>query len=397
MLVVFTSTGNGKLESVNGLKCFSKYPPYSYGYYMEAADCPGATLRNSTLKDPNIVCCILDTAMIPSIPPNIHVSLQAYLNMVGDTTRTRALYPFYMQALSDAGMTSKREIAAFTSQVLYQTSGMKYSEENTYGQEYKGKKNLGNSNKADARKYISRGFLPLIGKHMYRLAKYSVNDKITRQPELVALPSVGFKVAAWLWLNGYSSADNSSVPTGNLGKFCNGTEYSFVELSINVQQDTAGIETLFQYWRHSLKVLGLPCPSEGKGPRCSQGKKEGWCKLVTSCKGEYSTTGCPGPSPITCCLDCRNSIDLAFVLDSSGSVRASNFQLGLQFIIRVCQYFDIAYPHGTRVALIRYHTLPTIMFSFNTYIKKQDVLDAISDIPYQAGGTRTDKALLEAL
>lgn len=36
------------------------------------------------------------------------------------------------------------------------------------------------------------------------------------------------------------------------------------------------------------------------------------------------------------------------------------------------------------------------MFSFNTYIKKQDVLDAISDIPYQAGGTRTDKALLEA-
>lgn len=84
---------------------------------MEAADCPGATLRNSTLKDPNIVCCILDTAMIPSIPPNIHVSLQAYLNMVGDTTRTRALYPFYMQALSDAGMTSKREIAAFTSQV----------------------------------------------------------------------------------------------------------------------------------------------------------------------------------------------------------------------------------------------------------------------------------------
>lgn len=84
---------------------------------MEARDCPGATLRNSTLQDPNTVCCILDSALVPSIPPNINVSLESYLKMVGDTTRTRALYPFYMQALSEAGMTSGQEIAAFTAQV----------------------------------------------------------------------------------------------------------------------------------------------------------------------------------------------------------------------------------------------------------------------------------------
>ena len=83
-------------------------------------------------------------------------------------------------------------------------------------------------------------------------------------------------------------------------------------------------------------------------------------------------------------------------MDSSGSVQAANFQLGLQFIIRVCQYFDIAYPHGTRVALIRYNDIPMIMFRFNTFIRKQDVLNAIAAIQFQAGGTRTDKALLEA-
>lgn len=83
-------------------------------------------------------------------------------------------------------------------------------------------------------------------------------------------------------------------------------------------------------------------------------------------------------------------------MDSSASVQPTNFQLGLQFIIRVCEYFNIAYPHGTRVAVIRYNDVPTIMFHFNTYINKQDVLNAIGSIPYESGLTRTDLALLEA-
>ena len=71
---------------------------------------------------------------------------------------------------------------------------------------------------------------------------------------MVALPSVGFRVAAWLWLNGYSSADNSSLPTGDLRKLCSGTEYSFANLSMKIQESNNGIESLFRYWRHALKV-----------------------------------------------------------------------------------------------------------------------------------------------
>ena len=71
---------------------------------------------------------------------------------------------------------------------------------------------------------------------------------------MIALPSVGFRVAIWLWLNGYSSADNSSLPTGDLGKLWSGTEYSFAKLSMKIQQSNNGIESLFRYWRHALKV-----------------------------------------------------------------------------------------------------------------------------------------------
>ena len=58
---------------------------------------------------------------------------------------------------------------------------MLYSEENSDGEKYKGKESLGNTRASDARKYISRGFLPLIGKHMYQLVKTSLNINITRK------------------------------------------------------------------------------------------------------------------------------------------------------------------------------------------------------------------------
>ena len=107
-------------EHVSCLKCLSKYPPYFTGYYMEARDCPGAALRNSTLNDQKLVCCILDTAPVSSqknVTQNIIVSFETYLDLVGETTRTRALYPFYKEALHTAEMWSKHEIAAFTAQV----------------------------------------------------------------------------------------------------------------------------------------------------------------------------------------------------------------------------------------------------------------------------------------
>ena len=74
---------------------------------------------------------------------------------------------------------------------------------------------------------------------------------------MVALPSIGFQVAAWLWREGYASVRNISLTTGSMGDYCNGTEYSFVELSYKIQNSSTGIEQLFQYWRHTTKVAVL--------------------------------------------------------------------------------------------------------------------------------------------
>ena len=42
-----------------------------------------------------------------------------------------------------------------------------------------------------------------------------------------------------------------------MGDYCNGTEYSFVELCHKIQNSSTGIEQLFQYWRHTTKVAVL--------------------------------------------------------------------------------------------------------------------------------------------
>ena len=80
------------------------------------------------------------------------------------------------------------------------------------------------------------------------------------------------------------------------------------------------------------------------------------------------------------------------------SVNNDIFQMELMFIMKVCQYFDISYPLGTRVAVITYTNFnsSTIIFHFNTFNRKQDVLNAIAEIQYQGNGTRTDLALSEA-
>ena len=85
----------------------------------------------------------------------------------------------------------------------------------------------------------------------------------------------------------------------------------FTEVN-EVRQEQVLFQGLFciPYLRNDCKslscdqqVVGLRCPSDGNGPRCLVGGRSGTCKLVTSCKGEYSATGCPlATSLVTCCL-----------------------------------------------------------------------------------------------
>ncbi|XP_072021860.1 uncharacterized protein [Amphiura filiformis] len=85
-------------------------------------------------------------------------------------------------------------------------------------------------------------------------------------------------------------------------------------------------------------------------------------------------------------------IDLAFVIDGSGSIDAINFETAKNFVMRVVDGFNIG-PNNTRVGVIQYSASPVIEFDFDDYSTKADVQAAVTAIRYQDGGTNTGDAI----
>ena len=74
-------------------------------------------------------------------------------------------------------------------------------------------------------------------------------------------------------------------------------------------------------------------------------------------------------------------IDMVFVMDRSGSIRAHNFVLEKKFVERLIEYFAI-FPAKTRVAIVTYSTTVKLEFNFNKHINKECLRKGIQGIRY---------------
>ena len=95
-------------------------------------------------------------------------------------------------------------------------------------------------------------------------------------------------------------------------------------------------------------------------------------------------------------LVCRSMVDLAFVIDGSGSIEhygRGNFKRCLRFVQRVVRQFKIN-SGRTRIGIVLYSTRPRLMFRFSKYYRrKRQLLSAINRIPYPKGLTKTGWAM----
>ena len=74
--------------------------------------------------------------------------------------------------------------------------------------------------------------------------------------------------------------------------------------------------------------------------------------------------------------DCNGELDLAFLMDSSGSIMSSDYALQLNFVAQVVNALPVA-ADKVQVANVVFGTLAKVAFNFNTYSDKQDILDDI--------------------
>jgi hypothetical protein len=111
---------------------------------------------------------------------------------------------------------------------------------------------------------------------------------------------------------------------------------------------------------------------------------------------------------VVCCTsqvraqtDCPNILDLALILDSSGSIRHSNpwdrsydnWDLATQFLSDLVQNLNVGLDH-TRVALVKYSSRSIIEFDLNDYQDLSAVQAAIRSTSYLGENTNTSGALL---
>ncbi|XP_005099133.2 uncharacterized protein LOC101847656 [Aplysia californica] len=92
-------------------------------------------------------------------------------------------------------------------------------------------------------------------------------------------------------------------------------------------------------------------------------------------------------------IGCRsNNLDMAFVLDSSGSVDVADYEKSKTFTASIVEGFDVR-PDSVRVAAIAFSKNIAHEFDLNTYNTAQDVKDAVMRIGKESAETRTDLAL----
>ena len=93
---------------------------------------------------------------------------------------------------------------------------------------------------------------------------------------------------------------------------------------------------------------------------------------------------------------CQAIVDLAFIVDSSGSISRRNWALMREFLKEVVDEFDIS-PSGTHVAAVAYSTNPQVVFKFNTLqgarLNVGEVNKKLDRMPHQRGFTYIDRAL----
>lgn len=101
--------------------------------------------------------------------------------------------------MREAGITTRRRAAYFLAQVLHESAGLRYFEEIASGSDYEGRRDLGNTQPGDGRRFKGRGPIQLTGRTNYRAAGAALGLPLERNPTLAAQHDVGWRIAAWYW------------------------------------------------------------------------------------------------------------------------------------------------------------------------------------------------------
>lgn len=105
-------------------------------------------------------------------------------------------------AMEEHQINTVTRAAAFLGQLALESGELKHWVELADGSAYEGRASLGNTQPGDGPLYRGRGPIQLTGRANYLAAGEALGVDLVANPELVAQPEHGFRVAAWFWRKG---------------------------------------------------------------------------------------------------------------------------------------------------------------------------------------------------
>ena len=106
------------------------------------------------------------------------------------------------KAMQEFGIITKEREAHFLAQVAHESAEMRYTRELASGDKYEGRKDLGNIQKGDGRRFKGRGFIQVTGRANYTRYKLFCGYDVVSKPELLELPRGATRSAAWFFTAG---------------------------------------------------------------------------------------------------------------------------------------------------------------------------------------------------
>jgi putative chitinase len=89
--------------------------------------------------------------------------------------------------------------AHFIAQCAHESDSFQTTQEYASGAAYEGRKDLGNVQKGDGRKYKGRGLIQLTGRANYTAAGKAMDQPYVEQPEMVERFPAAADVSGWFW------------------------------------------------------------------------------------------------------------------------------------------------------------------------------------------------------
>ncbi len=177
----------------------------------------------------------------PSGPSSISAAeLQRIVPNIG-ASRAAEVARHLSSAMSEAGITTPRQKAAFVAQLAHESGGFRYMEEIASGAAYEGRRDLGNTQPGDGRRFKGRGYIQVTGRANYTAAGRALGLDLVNNPELASRPENAARIAAWFW---NSRNLNSLAERGD-----------FVGVTRRINGGTNGLQSRQQYYADALRVL----------------------------------------------------------------------------------------------------------------------------------------------